>query len=78
MLYETPSYLLSDNGSKFVGKFFDTLCSHPGTKHVKTTIYHPQTNGNVERYIKMTVTILRHFPLMSQPINVIEISLCNS
>lgn len=44
-----PSYLLTDNGTQFFSNFFDPLCTHLGTIHMTTTVYHPQTSGQVER-----------------------------
>ena len=59
--YGLPRKLLSDNGPQFVGKFFQAMCTLLGTKHLPTTAYHPQTNGQTERYNQTLVNRLRIF-----------------
>ena len=44
-----PYVLLTDQGSQFVGKLMAELCSLLGIQQLRTTVYHPQTNGMVER-----------------------------
>ena len=44
-----PYVLLTDQGSQFVGKLMAELCSLLGIQQLRTTAYHPQTNGMVER-----------------------------
>ena len=45
-----PLKITSDNGSQFVGKTFTKWLKDRGIQHVKTTPYHPQGNGVVERF----------------------------
>ena len=59
--YGLPAFLLSDNGPQFVGKFFEAICLTLKVKHVATTAYHPQTNGQTERYNQTLATRLRIF-----------------
>ena len=59
--YGPPSKLLSDQGSQFMSKFFIAAMKMLGTETVRTTAYHPQTNGQVERYNRTLVTQLRHY-----------------
>ena len=44
-----PSRLTSDNGTQFTGKTFQDWLRRHGIKHVRSTPYHPQGNGVVER-----------------------------
>ena len=44
-----PLELLTDQGTQFVGKLMRELCELLGIRQLKTTAYHPQTNGTVER-----------------------------
>ena len=44
-----PTRLTSDNGSQFVGKTFTKWLRDMGIQHAKSTPYHPQGNGVVER-----------------------------
>lgn len=55
-----PTYLLSDNGPQFLRKFFQSLSSRLGIKHLTTTLYHPQTNGRGKRFNKIILTRMRH------------------
>lgn len=61
MPFGIPTYLLTDNGSQIVGKFFATLCAFLGTKHLSTTAYHRETNLQTERYNKTIIARLRHY-----------------
>ena len=42
--------LLTDNGSQFTSKFLHRACKTLGIYKVFTAEYHPQTNGQSERY----------------------------
>ena len=54
-----PYYVLTDYGPQFVTKFFEAFCSMLGLKHYLTTAYHPQTNGQTERFNKTIAARLR-------------------
>ena len=64
--YGLPSMILSDNGVQFTSKFFEAMCTTLGVKHLTTTTYHPQTNGQVERYNRTLVARLRHYVAENQ------------
>ena len=49
-VFGPPKYLLSDNGGQFIAKFFQSVCNVLGTRNLFTTAYHPQTNGQTERF----------------------------
>ena len=44
-----PRRLMSDNAPEFVGKVITALCDILNVKQLRTSTYHPQTNGSVER-----------------------------
>ncbi len=44
-----PEVVLSDQGSQFCGKVMSQLCSWLGVEKVRTSPYHPESNGCVER-----------------------------
>ena len=48
--YGVPHYLHSDQGANFVSAVIQSLCSRPGIKRTPSTLYHPQGNGQVERF----------------------------
>jgi len=53
--YGPPATVLSDNGPQFRSTFFQGVCSLLGVSNRYSTTYHPQTNGQVERYNRTIV-----------------------
>ena len=53
-----PTILSSDKGTEFVNEMITALTATYDIKHVKTTAYHPQGNGQVERSNKIIKDIL--------------------
>src|SRR3954471_19564576 len=53
-----PQILSSDRGSEFVNELVTTLTRVYGIKHIRTTAYHPQGNGQVERINRTIKDIL--------------------
>ena len=43
-----PNEVLSDNGTNFTSKVMARFCMTVGIKQIKTSPYHPQTDGMVE------------------------------
>jgi RNase H-like domain found in reverse transcriptase/Integrase zinc binding domain/Integrase core domain len=58
-VYGPPKTLLSDNGTQFNSKFFQACCQILGVGQVFTTAYHPQCNGQVERFNRTLLSQLR-------------------
>lgn len=44
-----PKFLHSDNGKNFVSHQFQNYLSNQGIQHIRSTYYHPQSQGRVER-----------------------------
>ncbi len=44
-----PVRVLSDQGAQFVGKVLTSMCQWMGIEKVRTSPYHPESNGVVER-----------------------------
>ena len=42
--------ILTDNGTHFTSSMMNELVKQVGATHLYSTPYHPQTNGQVERY----------------------------
>jgi len=59
--YGPPATVLSDNGPQFRSTFFQGVCSLLGISNRYSTTYHPQTNGQVERYNRTIVGPLRTY-----------------
>jgi hypothetical protein len=47
--YGVSRYIMVDNTKYFDNKMFKDFCQHIGTKVAFMSMYHPQTNGAVER-----------------------------
>jgi hypothetical protein len=48
--FGTPRCILTDNGTHFTASMMEELFKHIGITHLYSTPYHPQTNGQIERY----------------------------
>ena len=48
-LFSAPAYLVSDQGKAFTGHLITNLCELYGVQKLRTSPYHAQTNGQVER-----------------------------
>ena len=50
-MFGPPRRIVTDNGTHFVNKEVQALCSQMNTEHHKVLPYHPQANGIAERYV---------------------------
>ncbi len=57
--YGVPSTIISDRGRQFESNLWDSLMSLLGTKRARTTAYHPQANGMVERFHRQLTAALK-------------------
>ncbi|PAA92161.1 hypothetical protein BOX15_Mlig008949g9 [Macrostomum lignano] len=57
--YGVPLYVITDRGRQFESEFFHSVSSSIGFHRLRTTAYHPQTNGKVERAHRTLKTMLR-------------------
>ena len=62
-LFGVPAYLVSDQGKAFTGHLISNLCELYGVQKLRTSPYHAQTNGQVER---MNQTIIRRIGKLEQ------------
>ena len=62
-LFCAPAYLVSDQGKAFTGHLISNLCELYGVQKLRTSPYHAQTNGQVER---MNQTIIRMIGKLEQ------------
>lgn len=54
--YGVSTRILTENEVMLLSGFFESLCTVMGTRHVTTTSYLPQKNGQVERFNKAIAT----------------------
>ena len=47
-----PNTIVSDNGTQFVSAEFERFCELNKILHIKTTPYHPSTNGAAENGVR--------------------------
>ena len=64
--YGTPKTLLTDNGTQFTASFFRNVCRILGIHKVFTAEYHPQTNGQAERFNRTIIAAIRNYVSDSQ------------
>ena len=62
MRYGIPEKLLSDRGREFENELFQRLSKLCGLKKIRTTPYHPQINGQVERMNQTIINMLKRLP----------------
>ena len=57
--FGVPATITTDQGTQFTGSTWQCMCKALGSKHVRTTAYHPQSNGMLERFHRQLKTALR-------------------
>ena len=57
--FGVPSTIVTDRGQQFESQLWSTLMTLLGSKRARTTAYHPQTNGMVERFHRQLKAALK-------------------
>ena len=58
-LHGVPKTIISDRGSQFVARFWEQLHASLGTQLIRSSAYHPQTDGQTERINQILEDMLR-------------------
>ena len=58
-LHGVPKTIISDRGTQFVARFWEQLQEALGTKLIRRSAYHPQTDGQTERVNQILEDMLR-------------------
>ena len=56
--FGVPREIVTDQGSQFTSNMMEKLMEEYKTKHIKSTFYHPQENGQVESTNKVIESII--------------------
>jgi hypothetical protein len=54
-----PTKVISDQDPRFMSKFMQVACKVTGIKHAPSTVYHPRTDGQLERSNQWLETAIR-------------------
>lgn len=57
--YGCPEIITTDNGRQFTSTIWASFMQYIGCDHIRTTAYHPQSNGMVERFHRSLKTSLK-------------------
>ncbi|GBM86924.1 hypothetical protein AVEN_151823-1 [Araneus ventricosus] len=80
-VFGNPSRIITDRGSVFIAKEFETYCSEEGIQHLKITTGIPRGNGQIERMHRILILVLsklsrddptkwfKHVPTIQRVIN---------
>ena len=60
--YGLPKKILSDQGRNFESQLVADHCKLMGTQKLQTSLYHPQTNGQCERFNSTLIGMLGMLP----------------
>jgi hypothetical protein len=58
-LHGVPKTIIFDRGTQFVARFWEQLQESLGTKLIRSSAYHPQTDGQTERINQILKDMLR-------------------
>ena len=60
--FGVPGTITTDRGGQFEAALFNSLVALLGSRRIRTTAYHPQANGLVERFHRQLKSALRAMP----------------
>ena len=60
-LFGNPQILLTDQGTNFLSDLFKKICKMFKIKKIQTSLYHPQSNGALERSHRVLGDYLRNY-----------------
>lgn len=66
LIFNFPKTIVSDNGPAFTAEIFKQMAKLLDIKHIKTTPYHPQSNGAIERYHRTLGQYIRAYTQKNQ------------
>ena len=58
-LHGIPKTIISDRGAQFIARFWEQMQESLDTKQIRSSAYHPQTDGQTERVNQVLEDMLR-------------------
>ena len=58
-MHGLPRLIVSDNGTGFISEEFAAFFKTNGVRHVRTAPYHPSSNGQAERFVRILKEALK-------------------
>ena len=58
-LHGVPRTIISDRGAQFIARFWEQFHAALGTRLIRSSAYHPQTDGQTERINQILEDTLR-------------------
>ena len=58
-LHGIPKTIISDRGAQFIARFWEQFHAALGTRLIRSSAYHPQTDGQTERVNQILEDMLR-------------------
>ncbi|XP_064469135.1 uncharacterized protein K02A2.6-like [Ornithodoros turicata] len=63
-----PVEIMTDNGCQFISHEFRAFLQERGIRHIRSSVYHPQRNGMIERFNKVLKSFVQVAQLENRPI----------
>jgi len=60
-IHGIPKKIISNRGPQFSSIFMEELCKALGIKRALSMVYHPQTDGQIEKINQEVEVFLRHY-----------------
>ena len=70
-----PQVSLTDQGTIFESILVQNLCKYFGVKKIRTSSYHPETDGQTERLNRTILEMLRHYSENGKWVDYIDLAL---
>ncbi|KAK7877730.1 hypothetical protein WMY93_030544 [Mugilogobius chulae] len=64
---ENPKTLISDNGPQFLSSEFAVFLKEHGIQHLRSSVYYPRANGEVERFNRCVKDCLQTASIQGEP-----------
>lgn len=70
-----PQMLLTDQGTNFESQLINEMCRYFGVEKLRTSSYHPETDGQTERMNETIIGMLRHYAANGKWVDYLDVVL---